>query len=219
MIKIAIVDDQDLIRESIGILLNSNENFEVDTNYKNGQEIVDASDKEDFDIILMDIRMPLVDGVEATKIIKDSNNKVKIIILTTFDDDEYIFKAIANGASGFLLKGCSLDELTLAINNVYTGGSILHPTVATKAFEMFSKLADNQNVVSQESEIESSLNETEIAIIKNIVKGKSNKEIAKYLDFSEGTIRNYLSSLLDKLSLRDRTQLAIWAIKTGRYEE
>ena len=158
-----------------------------------------------------------MDGVECTRIIKLKYPDIKVIMLTTFNDDEYIYSALKYGASGYLLKGASIDELTTAINTVVKGGSIINPEVATKAIRLFSEMAKNENHFEDKSfEGEDLLSNNEWKIIKLVGQGLSNKEIAAKLFFTEGTVRNYLSILLDKLNLRDRTQLAIWAVSSGR---
>ena len=160
MIKVLIADDQELIRESLKIILDSKPDIEVTDAVSDGLEVIRSVRENKPDIILLDIRMPRLDGVSCTKIIKEGYPDIKIIILTTFDDDEYVFNA---------LKSENIKTVT----------------------------------------------KNEWAIIEEVAKGKSNKEIAKDLSFSEGTVRNYLSTILDKLELRDRTQLAIWAIGRG----
>ena len=216
MVKIMIADDQQLIRESLKIILDSDPDFEVVKVVGSGQEVLDALETESIDIILMDVRMPNMSGVDCTRIVKTKYPNIKVIILTTFDDDEYIYDALKYGASGYLLKGCSLEELSLAIHNVLSGGACFNPNVAGKVAQFFSKMANSNVDVSFENEnTDVELSDTEWKIIAQIGHGYSNKEIAQKLGFSEGTIRNYLSVILDKLSLRDRTQLAIWYVSRG----
>lgn len=216
MVKIMIADDQQLIRESLKIILDSDPDFEVVKVVGSGQEVLDALKTESIDIILMDVRMPNMSGVDCTRIVKKEYPNIKVIILTTFDDDEYIYDALKYGASGYLLKGCSLEELSLAIHNVLSGGACFNPNVAGKVAQFFSKMANSNVDVSFENEnTDVELSDTEWKIIAQIGHGYSNKEIAQKLGFSEGTIRNYLSVILDKLSLRDRTQLAIWYVSRG----
>ena len=205
MVKIMIADDQQLIRESLKIILNSDPNFEVVKVVGSGQEVLDTLETESIDIILMDVRMPSMSGVECTRLVKKKYPNIKVIILTTFDDDEYIYDALKYGASGYLLKGCSLEELSSAIHNVLAGGACFNPNVAGKVTQFFSQMANSNGELS----------DTECKIIAQIGHGYSNKEIAQKLGFSEGTIRNYLSVILDKLDLRDRTQLAIWYLSRG----
>ena len=217
MIKILIADDQELIRESLKIILSTNNEFEVIDTVGSGKEVVESIRRHIPDIILMDVRMPDMDGVQCTKFVKEVYPEIKVILLTTFDDDEYIFSALKYGASGYLLKGVSLDELTSAIKTVLQGGAIFNPNVASKVTKIFSEMAKN-NIVAERIHDEDlpNLSDTEWKIIQQVSQGLSNKEIAEILKFTEGTIRNYLSVILDKLQLRDRTQLAIWYIHRGK---
>lgn len=214
MIKVLIADDQELIRQSLKIVLESRQNLEVTDVVGNGQEVIASIRKNRPDIVLMDIRMPKMDGVQCTKIIKEHDPDIKIIILTTFDDDEYIYNALKNGASGYLLKGVSMDDLTKAIDTVFSGQAMINPDVATKVVRLFSKMAQADYVISVGEQGIHELTKTEWKIIAQVERGASNKEIADHLSLSEGTVRNYLSIILNKMELRDRTQLAIWAVQT-----
>ena len=215
MIKILIADDQELIRDSLKIVLDMNEDMSVVGVAENGHKVLDQLAKTLPDIVLMDIRMPELDGVQCTKAVKEKFPDVKIIILTTFDDDEYVFYALKYGASGYLLKGCSMQELTAAIHTVMNGGSILNQGVITKVVKLFNQLAQMNMAMEFDNRSVTELNRTERNIASLVGRGFSNKEIAEKLFLSEGTIRNALSSALSKLNLRDRTQLAIWAVQTG----
>ncbi|KEQ48612.1 response regulator transcription factor [Streptococcus mitis] len=215
MIKVMIADDQALIRESLQIILSVYADIDVVSVVGDGIEAMDNIMTVKPDIILMDIRMPRMDGVLATKEIKKRFPNIKIIILTTFDDDEFIFSALKYGASGYLLKGVSKDELYQAIQTVYKGGAMINPNIASKVFQLFSQMAQtNFSITVKEENIEN-ISLTEWKIIQQVAFGESNKEIASNLFLSEGTVRNYLSIILSKLNLRDRTQLAIWAVQTG----
>lgn len=215
MIKILIADDQELIRQSLQIILNNEVDFEVTDAVANGLEVVRSVRKNRPDIILMDIRMPEMDGVVCTQIIKENYPDIKIIIVTTFDDDEYVFNALKYGASGYMLKGASMKELSDAIRKVYQGNAMINGDIASKVVKLFSKMAQS-NLSIQVDELQSdSLKENEWQIIVQVGSGLSNKEIATKLNLSEGTVRNSLSIILSKLGLRDRTQLAIWAVQTG----
>lgn len=217
MVRILIADDQQLIRESLKIILDSDSDFEVVKVVGSGQEVLEALENTIVDIVLMDVRMPNMNGVECTRAVKKKFPNVKVIILTTFDDDEYIYDALKYGASGYLLKGCSLEELSVAIHNVLAGGACFNPNVAGKVAKFFSQMANSTGPKSfEQEEMDVELSVTERKIIEQIGQGYSNKEIANVLGFSEGTIRNYLSVILDKLGLRDRTQLAIWYCSRGK---
>lgn len=216
MIKVIIADDQELIRESLKIVLGTHQDLQVIGVAGNGLEVLDIMKRDVADVILMDIRMPRMDGVLCTKAIKEQYPQTKIIILTTFDDDDFVFSALKYGASGYLLKGVSMDELYHSILTVHNGGAMINPDIATKVFSMFSKMSQNNYSIKVEEEFIKDISKPEWKVIQQVGCGLSNKEIAQKLFLSEGTVRNYLSSILSKLNLRDRTQLAIWAVQTGQ---
>lgn len=215
MIKILIADDQELIRQSLQIVLGLENDIEVLDAVENGREVIRFVRKQKPDVILMDIRMPEMDGVVCTKIIKENYPEIKIIILTTFDDDEYVFNALKYGASGYLLKGTSTKELAEAIRKVYKGTAMINGDIASKVVKLFSRMAQTNMTIQVDEQQTASLKTTEKQIVALVGRGMSNKEIAVKLSLSEGTVRNSLSIILSKLSLRDRTQLAIWAVQTG----
>lgn len=217
MIKVLIADDQELIRESLRIVLDSKEEISVVGTAQNGQEVMQKIREIKPDVILMDIRMPKMDGVQCTKIIKENEPEIKIIILTTFDDDEYVYNALRYGASGYMLKGVSMDELENAIKTVYSGRAMINPDIATKVLKLFSEMAQSESddTIQVDKNAVEELTKTEWKIIAEVGKGATNKEIADRLFLSDGTVRNYLSGILSKLELRDRTQLAIWAVQTN----
>ena len=225
MIRIMIADDQELMRESLQIVLELNEDMHVVAMAQNGEELLELLEKEPVDVILMDVSMPKKDGVEATMQVKKKYPDIKIIILTTFDDDEYVLNALRYGASGYLLKGMSVPELSGAVRKVAAGGAMLNTDIVTKVVKMFSNLpAEEKNQVADSQPDESfiqvdaqgigELTQMERNIIRLVAHGMNNKEIAQKLNFSEGTVRNAVSLTLNKLALRDRTQLAIWAVET-----
>ena len=216
MIKVLIADDQELIRESLKIVLNTHEDLQVIDTVEDGFGVLDSLKRNIPDVILMDIRMPRMDGVYCTKMVKEAYPDVKIIILTTFDDDDFVFSALKFGASAYLLKGVSMDGLYQAILTVVSGGAMINPDIATKVFRLFSKMANTNYAINVNDDNVRELNKPEWKVIQQVGFGLSNKEIAQKLFLSEGTVRNYLSSILSKLELRDRTQLAIWAVQTGQ---
>ena len=219
MIKVMIVDDQELIRQSLKIILGVNTDMQVVGMAGDGEEALqklkDSKPENRPDVILMDIRMPVMDGVECIAQITKKFPGIRMIALTTFDDDKFVFGALKNGASGYLLKGSSLEDLSRAIRTVYSGGAILNPSVTDTVIRQFSTMA--KNIVSPEmSELNTEdITKSEWEIIQAVARGMSNKEIAETLWLSQGTVRNSISSILNKLHLRDRTQLAIWAVQTG----
>ena len=239
MLKVIIADDQDLIRESLKIVLDINEDIQVVGMACNGMELLQLLEKQPADIILMDVRMPQLDGVQATKAVKEKYPATKIIILTTFDD-EYVFNGLKYGASGYLLKGISVPDLTEAIRKVAAGEAMLNKDIVTKVVKLFAensslvKLGENvPEIISpaEQQERQSKfaiqvdelgvreLSKTERNIAKLVGRGFSNKEIAQYMKLSEGTVRNSLSTALSKLDLRDRTQLAIWTVQINMVQE
>lgn len=215
MIKVLIADDQELIRESLGIVLGANPDMEITGMASDGQSVLSMIKKEKPDVILMDIRMPGMDGVECTRVVKEKYPDIYIIILTTFDDDEYVYGALKYGASGYLLKGISMKELASAIRTVVSGRAMINPEITDKVVKLFNQMAKSNYSIQVDDKMTEDLTKTEWKVIQKIGCGLSNKEISVDLALSEGTVRNYLSSILSKLDLRDRTQLAIWAVQTG----
>ena len=195
MIKVLIADDQELIRQSLSIILGLKEEISVVGGVGDGTEVLEFIAKEKPDIILMDIRMPTMDGVECTKIVKEKYPEIKIIVLTTFDDDKYVFSALKYGASGYLLKGISVDELEKAIHVVYGGGAMINPEIASKVVELFSEMAQQNYDVMIEAENVEKINDMEWDIIKDVGHGMSNKEIADHIGLTEGTVRNDISTI------------------------
>ena len=146
---------------------------------------------------------------------KERYPKIKVVLLTTFDDDEYVFGALKNGASGYLLKGSSVSDLAKAIQIAHNGGAMINPNIASKMISQFSDMAKRSSQIKVEEGLTEDLSKSEWQMIQTVGQGMSNKEIARELCLSEGTVRNSISNILSKLNLRDRTQLAIWAVQTG----
>lgn len=215
MTRVLIVDDQELFRDSLSIIMKSSDEIEVTGAVASVDEALASINETMPDAVLMDIRMPGKDGVEGTRLIKNRYPDVKVIVLTTFDDDEYVYGALKYGASGYLLKGCSKAELMEAIHLALSGGAMINPEIATKVIRQFSEMARREDIILVSDELADLLNESELKIIRAVGRGLSNREISTTLYLSEGTVRNYISSILMKLELRDRTQLAIWAVQKG----
>lgn len=207
MIKVLIVDDQNLIREGLSMMLRLYNKIDIVGEASNGEEAIEILDNEEVDLVLMDIRMPVMDGVEATKIIKEKYPGTKVLILTTFNEDEYIFEGLKNGADGYLLKDMSSEELVKSIERVHEGNVLLQPDVAKRLVgAIHGQTGQNQN---KNLEILNQLTKREYEIAVLIGKGKSNREISQLLFITEGTVKNHITNILDKLQVRDRTQLAL----------
>lgn len=197
------------------MVLSVSESIHVTDAVSGVSQALKSAEQERPDVVLMDIRMPGMDGVEGTRLFKKRWPNVKIIVLTTFDDDEYILGALKNGAGGYLLKGSSIAKLSESIQITYEDGAIITPTVATKVIHQFSHMAQGSSRLQVDKEAVKDISRSEWQIIQTVGSGMSNKEIAQELSLSEGTVRNSISNILFKLGLRDRTQLAIWAVQTG----
>lgn len=215
IVKVLIADDQELIRQSLKIVLGTDSEIEITDSVGDGTDVLKSLEKNVPDVILMDVRMPKMDGTVCTKEVKKKYPDVKIIILTTFDDDDFIYSALKYGASGYILKGISMEGLKQAIMTVHRGGSMINPDIATKVVRLFSQMAQSDFAIEVDEKGSDELTKSEKIIIQRVGQGLSNKEIAGKLYLSEGTVRNNISRILSKLGLRDRTQLAIWAVQTG----
>ncbi len=206
MIKVLIVDDQSLIREGLSMMLSLYDEIFLVGEASNGKEALDILRKSEVDLVLMDIRMPVMDGVEATKIIKEKYPHVKVLILTTFKEDEYIFEGLKNGADGYLLKDISSEELVKAMETVYSGNVLLQPEIAKK---IMGALIEKKTREDDKRDLVKELTRREYEIALLVGEGKTNKEISEILYITEGTVKNHLTNILDKLNLKDRTQLAL----------
>lgn len=204
--RILIVDDDALIRDGLKMILETEEGFTVVGTAANGQEAVKMCSETKPDIILMDIRMPIMDGVQATKLIKQQFNNIKILLLTTFKDTEYIRSAVKNGAEGYILKSNSTESIIESIKTICQGNVVYQREVAG----LISDMMGREKKLSCE---ELGITQKEYEIMSMISSGLSNKEISQKLYISEGTLRNNISVLLNKLNLRDRTQLAVFFIR------
>lgn len=211
MIKVAIVDDQPLILRGLGMIVDMQSDMSLLWTAENGEEAIYKSNNMPADVILMDIRMPLCNGVEATKQIKTVHPETFILILTTFMEDEEIFESLKNGASGYLLKDATPEVITDSVRKVINGGTIIEPLVASKLIKHLKP-----TVEPNQKEHLKLLTSKELDIARAISEGYSNKEVAAQLFISEGTVKNHLTSILEKLALRDRTQLAIFMIKNDQ---
>lgn len=211
MIHILIADDNAFITGGMAIVLNSYPDIEVVETVTNGLEAVNYCKEHPVDVVLLDIRMPIMDGVAATKQIVEQT-ETKVMILTTFDDDQYISEALENGAKGYLLKNNEPDTIVHAIRSVALNQHVIQTEIFTKVKEQMQ----TGQIVNNEPQIDlSDFTEREIDIMKGIAKGLSNKEIGKTLFISDGTVANYISTILSKTGLAHRTQIAIYFL-TGK---
>jgi DNA-binding NarL/FixJ family response regulator len=205
MIRLLLVDDQDIFRQGLAALLSVESDLEVIGQARNGEEAISLAKTLQPHVILMDVRMPICDGVQATREIHQHYPWVRILVLTTFDDDNYILQSLQVGALGYLLKRTPSQDIVAAIRSVSQGYSHLGPTIALK---VFSQLKSVQPVSNAYQEL---LSKREIDVLKLIGQGKNNQEISQELFLSEGTVKNYVTSILAKLKMRDRIQIALWA--------
>ncbi len=207
MVRILLAEDQSLVAQGLKMMMETEETLQVTGEAKNGKEAIALCEKQQFDLAVLDIRMPEMDGLEAAKEIRSRWPNMKILILTTFNDDEYALQALRLGAHGYMLKDADAETLIHSVKSCLAGGLQLQGEVAAKVMPRLL-FANNKEV-----QREHHLTPRELDILKQIGEGKSNKEIAAELALSVGTVKNHTSQLLDKLGLRDRTQLAIYAIR------
>lgn len=214
MIKVMIVDDDSFIRESLKVLVGLDPEIEVAGAAGDGLDALSllGALPGGVDVILMDIRMPGCGGVEGTRRIKEAYPQVSVLMLTTFDDDEYIIEALRGGASGYLLKNIPPDRIIQGIKTVYEGNMLIHPDIARKLAGFLQPVA-RQEISRAEPLAAYGLTKAERAVVTSIAEGLTNKEIAAKLFLSEGTVKNYITDILGKLGVRDRTQIAILYLK------
>jgi len=213
-IKILICDDQSLFREALRTLLGAYDDLEVIGEAANGEEAIRFTVTHSPDVVLMDLRMPVMDGVEATRRLDQLGKGTRVIALTTFDDDETVFEGLRAGAVGYLLKDVTSEKLVEAIRAAYAGEYFLLPSITAKVISEFSKISKPVKKLSSELMPEP-LSPREVEILKIVATGASNREIADQLFISEGTVKNHLSSILNKLGVRDRMQAILKAKEFG----
>ena len=212
-IKVIIADDSDFVRDGMKIILDVDDEFEVIGTAGTGREAVELARKNTPDVFLMDIQMPEMDGIEATKIIVEEGLG-KVLILTTFDDDDLVRKALKNGAKGYLIKNHTPEHLKQMIKSVYNGLGVMEENVLESLASSSGSVTENA-VGASEAFDASDYSTRELEIIKAVADGLSNKEIAERLFISEGTVKNYISGILNKEGLTHRTALAVYYL-TGR---
>ena len=213
MIDLVICDDQEVVCQGLKAILGTSENIQVVGIANNGMEALTLIKNHHPHVVLMDLKMPVMNGIHATKEIKEKYPETKVLVLTTYDADAWLFDAIRNGADGYLLKDTSRETLINAIEEIYAGMTPLDSKVAGKLFQQLSRQA-----LPGDTTMGQDLTDREREILKLISHGMANAEIAGTLFLSEGTIRNYVSSILEKLQVDDRTQAAVLALRYGLVE-
>ncbi|MBS4211255.1 MULTISPECIES: response regulator [Neobacillus] len=208
---VIIVDDQGIVRDGLKMLLSLNEEIRIIGEATNGEELLVFLERMTPNVILMDIRMPVMNGIEATKAVKEKYPNVKVIILTTFNEDEYIFNGLKNGADGFILKDSDLKEIIKAIKAAHEGTLLLHSDVTSKLISALRNVPESpQAPTAEKKDLSKILTPREIEVVEQIMQGKSNKTISATLFLTEGTVKNYVSRILDKLELKSRSELIIY---------
>jgi DNA-binding NarL/FixJ family response regulator len=212
IIRVVIADDQPLFREGLRMLLQASDDLSVVGEAADGQEAVRIALANRANVVLMDMKMPVLDGVAATKRLRATMPDCRVVALTTFDDDEYVFEALRAGAVGYLLKDAPSARLVEAIRAAARGETFLQPSIASKVVAEFSRLAERSPNASASS---SPLSEREAEVLRLVARGASNKEIAAALFVAEGTVKNHVTNILVKLKVTDRTQAALRARELG----
>jgi DNA-binding NarL/FixJ family response regulator len=209
VIRVALADDQALVRAGFRMIVESQPDMQVVGEAKDGQEAIDLVRSEKPDVVLMDIRMPRLDGLAATRQVA---GLARVVILTTHELDEYVFDSLAAGASGFLLKAAPPEDLVRAIREVASGDALLAPSVTRRLIEEFAKRPERSQRKPKELE---TLTEREVEVLREVARGLTNAEIATRLHVAETTVKTHVAHVLDKLELRDRVQAVILAYETG----
>ena len=215
-IRVLIADDHQVVREGLSAVLKTKSDIEIVGVAKDGLEAVEKARELVPDVVLMDISMPRMNGVEATRELKRENPHIGVVVLTMYAEEEYIFDLVKAGATGYLLKDADSGQIVKALRAVAEGESLIHPSVASKILNEFSLLAEGKG--RKPGRLEHDLTDREITVLKLVAEGKTNKEIANDLDLSEKTIKNHVRNIFHKLHVYDRTQAAIHAIRKGLIE-
>lgn len=213
-LRIMLVDDQSLFREALRTLLSLQDGFEIVAEAENGARAVSLAQVHQPDVILMDLRMPVLGGVEATRKILATNPASRVVVLTTFEEDEEIFDAMRAGALGYLLKACSAEKLCEALRAAAKGTSVLEPSIAARMMAELNRLTVREGKRPAPT-LSDPLSERELGVLKLLADGCSNKEIGVHLKITEGTVKNHMTNVLEKLGALDRTQAALRARELG----
>jgi len=214
MIRVLVCDDQAVVTDGLELILNADPDIQVVGTAHDGAEALQVIPQAKPELVLMDLKMPGMNGIQATREITQKYPGIKVLVLTTFGDDEWVFDAIHSGAAGYLLKGTPRQELIKAVKGTVAGQTHVDPAVAGK---LLAQIA--QNPAHQETGVTAELSERELEILQLLAKGLTNAEIADRLYLTRGTVRNYVSAILAKLGVEDRTQAALIAVKHGLVSE
>lgn len=214
MIHILIADDQEIVRQGLSVILKHEPEIEVIGAAANGRDAIDLTTRLKPDVVLMDLQMPVLNGIQATRAITEKFPPTRVVVLTTYASDDWVFDAVRAGACGYLLKDSDSAEIVRAVRGAVGGETWIDPAVAGCVLAEFNRLATSQPAPPDLPPIEP-LTERELAVLQHLANGKSNREIAETLFLSEGTVKNYVSTILGKLQANDRTHAAILALKRG----
>lgn len=216
-IRVVLVDDQEMIRMGFRMVLDSRPEIEIVGEAEDGDAVLEVLDKHPADVVLMDVRMPRMSGIEATRLINKLDDPPKVLILTTFDLDEYAYEALRAGASGFLLKDALLEEIAAAIGHVHDGDAVVAPSTTRRLLEHFTGDQSRRREPSTEPGMPDfeELTPREHEVLRQVARGLSNAEIADELVLAEGTVKIHVGRVLTKLGLRDRVQAVVLAYETG----
>lgn len=208
-IRVLVCDDQAVVREGLELILNADPGIEVVGLAADGQQAIELAIARKPDVVLMDLKMPMINGIQATERIRRGLPKTRVLVLTTFGEDEWVFDAIRGGAAGYLLKGTPRQEIIAAVKGTYAGKSYIDPEVGGRLLQEVGRTPKTATTLHPD------LSARELEILKLIAKGLNNAEISKQLHITPGTVRNYVSAVLSKLDVKDRTQAALAAVRHG----
>jgi len=215
MINVLICDDQEVVRKGLNIILSHSEGIQVVGLAKDGEDAVRQAQASQPDVVLMDLKMPKLNGIHATRRIKTAYPHIQVVILTTYDGDEWVFDAIRAGASGYLLKDSSGEEIVTAVTDAVNGRTHLDPQIAGKILAEFTRLEQKPIQKKSDDPLLETLTERELSILQLMAQGQSNQEIADALILAPGTVKNNVSTILSKLHANDRTQAVLTALRRG----
>jgi DNA-binding NarL/FixJ family response regulator len=212
VISVVIADDQELVREGLRMMLEAEDDITVLAEAADGNQALAAARRVDPDVLLMDVRMPELDGIEATARLARAGSRSRVLVLTTFDLDEYVYRAMKAGASGFLLKDATREQLVGAVRTVAAGDALLAPSITRRLIEDFCSRPSPGGGVPEAA---AALSERELEVLRLLARGRSNAEIAAALFLSEATVKSHVARILAKLGLRDRMQTVVFAYESG----